>query len=151
MYIPFAGLYDLALSANERTMLLLNDAACHDEIMIRILELYGDEEIYGEFYAHLFSEYFITKKNEILAEFLRANFGRGTSYLYGEHYFFYYHLTTTTGTYHVRTFIYPQGNAFNLRSRASKNEGPPVYVYGRIQWCEITFEPAMVRTQMVAN
>jgi len=147
MYIPFASLYDLALSANDQAKLLLVNAANHDDIMAQIEELYADGEVLGEYKADLFFD----KKSVAITGFMSANFGRGASYEYGEHYFFYYRLTTSTGTYHVRTSIYPQGRVYNLRSSASKNEGTPIHVYGRIQWCELSFQPSMVRAQLVSN
>jgi len=153
-YIYFAGLYDLALAANER--------------VLHIFDI--EEQIIASLQEKELEEYFIeadtirSVKNEQLASFLSENFG-----IRGGEYYFSYRLTVTSGVYYVRTYISHRPRALELRSVALKEvngiTGTPVRVYARIEWPNIAdvefgefglvftdeLTPQMLRVRRVAN
>jgi len=159
-YIPFAGLYDLALAANQRAFYLFDQEA---QILARLqkkeLDLtYKDGSYFIE------SNFIRAVKQEQLSDFLQQNFD-----VRGGYYYFSYRLTLTSGTYYVRTYISPRPHAFELRSVAHKEvdgqDGTPVRVYARIEWPNIIdlrydefglnytdeLVPQMLRVRRMAN
>ena len=153
-YIAFAGLYDLALAANERALILLNQ---EEQIIARLQAKVYEEPLVEE------STIRAVKQAQI-AEFLSLNFGMRAGY-----YFFSYRLTVSSGVYYVRTYISQRPGALELRSVAHKEvkgaAGTPVRVYARIEWPNITdvkidenglnftdeLRPQMLRVRRVAN
>jgi len=142
-YIYFAGLYDLALAANQRALLLFDQ---EEQIIARLEE----KEIEG--YV-IDTDIILSVKQEHIAEFLSQNFGARAGY-----YYFSYRLTVTSGVYYVQTYISQRPLALELRSTAHKEvngiAGTPVRVYARIEWPNIAdgeLTPQMLRVRRVAN
>jgi len=128
-YIYFAGLYDLALAANQRAFYLLDK----EEQIISYLQ----EKYFDEYLMYIEEDFIRDVKREYLADFLQQNFGTR-----GEYFYFSYRLAVSSGTYYVRTYILQRPAAFELRSEASKEVNGhaeiPVRVYARIEWPYIT-------------
>jgi len=153
-YTSFAGLYDLALAANQRALFLFDQEA---QIIANLQK--------KEFEGYLIeSDTIRAAKQEMLAEFLAKNFATRAGY-----YYFSYHLTVSSGIYYVRTYISQRPQALELRSVAHKEvdgiAGVPVRVYARIEWpniVDVTYDefglnftdelvPQMIRVRRVAN
>lgn len=161
-YMAFAGLYDLALAANQHTLHLFDQEAQ----IIERLQQKEPELIYKD------GRYFVdvnlirAAKQDQLAEFLSQNFGK----IAGD-YYFSYRLAVYSGIYYVRTYISQSADAIELRSVAVKEvngiAGTSVRVYARIEWPNLadaeidpedfnfTFtnelKPQMLRMRRVAN
>jgi len=161
-YISFAGLYDLALAANQRAFFLLDQEA---QILAHLQEKNFEEYLVYAHGSYLIEADFIRiVKQAQLSEFLSQNFGTT-----GEYFYFSYSLTVPSGTYYVRTYISKRPRALALRSVAHKEinglAGTPVRVYASIEWPNIAdvkydefglhftneLVPQMLRVRRVAN
>ena len=153
-YIRFAGLYDLALANSERAKLLLNreityhSGAIAEEVRLRLIEEARVENylIYysGSFFldGH-FIEMFRDEKQQMVSNFINENLSTLAPRpiprpARPRRHYFSYSLNVNTGTFEVKTEIWPDNPGYRVVSTAHKvtNDipGTATIVYGRIIW-----------------
>lgn len=145
-YIQFAGLYDMALSANERALFLLRDQVEYQTIAERVHQRLYEEGIENHliyqneafFLNDQFLRLFREEKHKLLADYLANAFGR----IYARYYYYAYALSVGADTYEVHTFIENISGRYRVRSTASKlvdgNPGTMARVEGIIEWPALT-------------